>query len=144
MAYYDALIVKWATLAPGTTAAKLAAINALTVQLSDHNPALLTPSQILNNIVFADLAGLTQLQVLQLTLLLQGSTIDVSKGTVIRAAIQTLFAGKLTTLGQLAALVAPFDVPSVIPWWQATVAQGGGGLSEPVGTADLTLAGGLT
>jgi hypothetical protein len=31
MAYYDAFVTKWATLAPGTTAAKLAALNALTV-----------------------------------------------------------------------------------------------------------------
>jgi hypothetical protein len=31
MAYYDALVAKWATLAPGTTAQKLAAVNALTV-----------------------------------------------------------------------------------------------------------------
>jgi hypothetical protein len=31
MTYYDALVAKWATLAPGTTAQKLAAVNALTV-----------------------------------------------------------------------------------------------------------------
>jgi hypothetical protein len=31
MAYYTALVAKWATLAPDTTANKLAAINALTV-----------------------------------------------------------------------------------------------------------------
>jgi hypothetical protein len=30
MAYYDAMIAKWATLNPGTTAAKLAALNAAT------------------------------------------------------------------------------------------------------------------
>jgi hypothetical protein len=30
-----------------------------------------------------------------------------------------------------------------VPWWSATVAQGGGGLSSPVGAADLSSAGGL-
>ena len=31
-----------------------------------------------------------------------------------------------------------------IPWWQATVVQGGGGLTSPVGLEDLLLAGGLS
>lgn len=74
---------------------------------------LLEPSRILNAIVFADLVGLTQLQILQLTLLLQGALVDASSGTVIRAGIQTMFAGKTTTLANLGALVAPFDSPQV-------------------------------
>jgi hypothetical protein len=143
MAYYDPLIAKWATLTPGTTAAKLAQINALTVQITAHGVATLTPSQILNAIVFADLAALTQLQVSQLTLLLQGQSVDASFGSVIRLGIQTLFAGKTTTLANLGALVAPFDLPVSVPWWQATVAQGGGGYHEPVGMGNLSQAGGL-
>jgi hypothetical protein len=71
--------------------------------------AILAPSQILNAVVFADLAALTQLQVSQLTLLLAGSSVDASVGTSIRAGIQALFAGKTTTLANLGALVAPFD-----------------------------------
>lgn len=117
MAYYDALVTKWATLSPGTTAAKLAQVNALTVTGSAVK-AVLPPSAILNAIVFSDLAALTQLQVTQLTLLLSGTDIDASAGTPIRAGIQALFAGKTTTLANLAALVAPFDSPS-IPWWQS-------------------------
>lgn len=115
MAYYDALIAKWATLTPGTTAAKLIQINAATVT-GPAIKAILTPSSILNAIVFADLAALTQLQVTQLTLLLQGDSVDVSPGTSIRVGIQALFSGKATTLANLGALVAPYDSPSV-SWW---------------------------
>lgn len=119
MAYYTALITAWngatqpptgvtgAPLTGLTTAQKLAAVNAWTVVSAQK--AILSPSQILNSIVFADLAALTQLQVTQLTLLLQGSTVDASAGTPIRAGIQALFAGKATTLANLSALVAPYD-----------------------------------
>lgn len=117
MAYYDALVTKWGTLTPGTTAAKLSQINSQTVA-GPVQKAMLSPSSILNAIVFADLAALTQLQVTQLTLLLQGSQVDASVGTSIRTGIQALFAGKTQTLNNLGALVAPFDSPQ-IPWWQA-------------------------
>src|ERR1700681_3567899 len=108
MAYYTALITQWATLTPGTTAAKLAQINGLTVA-GPTGKAVLAPSQILNAIVFADLAALTQLQVSQLTLLLAGSSVDASVGSTIRLGIQALFAGKATTLANLGALVSPLD-----------------------------------
>ena len=141
MAYYTALIAKWATLTPGTTAQKLTQINTLTVQTAANGKAILAPSDILNAIVFADLAALTQLQVTQLTLLLQGSVVDASVGSSIRTGIQALFAGKTQTLANLSALVAPYDAPLTIPWWQATVAQGGGGLIGQVGLGDCNNAG---
>lgn len=143
MAYYDALVTKWGTLS-GTTASKLSQINGLTVQTAAQGSAVVSPSQILNAIVFADLAALTQLQVSQLTLLLAGSSVDVSKGSSIRTGVQALFAGKTTTLANLGALVATADAPITIPWWQATVAQGGGGLNSPVSPDDLKAAGNLT
>lgn len=142
MAYYTALISEWA-LGTGTTANKLAQINALTVPTGVPVKAILAPSAILNAIVFSDLAALTQLQVSQLTLLLQGSQVDASANTPIRLGIQALFAGKTQTMTNLGTLVAPFDTPT-IPWWQATVAQGGGGLNGPVSLADLVGAGNLT
>jgi len=142
MPYYDALISKWATLT-GTTPQKLDQINALTVSTGVPQRAMLAPSDIINAIVSTDLAALTQLQTLQLTLLLQGGTVDASQGTTIRAAALALFAGKTQTLANLAALVAPFDNPK-IPWWQATVAQGGGELRGPVALSDLDAAGGLS
>jgi hypothetical protein len=143
MAYYDALIAKWPTLTPGTTTAKLMQINALAVATGVPVKAILSPSQILNAIVFADMAGLTQLQVSQLTMLLAGSSVDASAGTSIRAGIQSLFAGKTQTLANLGALVVPYDSPA-IPWWQATVSQGGGGLVASVAPSDLAQAGNLT
>jgi len=120
MAYYDALIAAWnsATQPPAgvtgtaitggmTTAQKLAAINTWTVAVPQK--AILQPSAILNAIVPGDLAALTSTQVAFLTLMLQGNTVDASVGTTIRIAIQTIFAGKTTTLTQLGALVSPFD-----------------------------------
>ena len=133
MAYYDPLIAKWATLTPGTTDAKLAQLNGLTVTGSSER-AIFVPSQILNAIVFGDLAALTQLQVTQLTLLLAGSAVDASVGTPIRLGIQSLFAGKTTTLANLGALVAPFDSP-VIPWWQSA------GYARPFDLGDIAAAG---
>ena len=141
MGYYDALILKWPTLNSGTTQQKLAQINSLTVA-GPAQKALLTPSSILNAIVFADLASLTQLQVTQLTLLLQGDLVDASPGTSIRAGIQALFSGKTTTLANLGALVASYDSPQ-IPWATAPVASGGGGLVAMVQPSDLAAAGGL-
>lgn len=158
MAYYSALITAWnnASLASGatlpagvtgslltglTTAQKEAAVNAWT--LPSPKPAILTPSAILNAIVPADLAALTTAQVTLLTLCLQGSTVDASKNTTIRAAIQAIFSGKTTTLSQLNALVAPYDNATML-WVTATIAQGGAGLSSTVTDADLTAAGGLT
>jgi hypothetical protein len=116
MAYYDALVTKWATLTPGTTDAKLTQLNGLTAT-GATGKAVLSPSQILNAIVFSDLATFTQLQVSQLELLLSGASIDASSGTTVRAGIQALFAGKTTSLANLGALVAPFDAPTVL-WWQ--------------------------
>lgn len=134
MAYYDAMIAKWGTLSPGTTAAKLSQLNAATAAATPQR-AILSPSSILNAVVFADLAALTQLGVTQLTLLLQGSLVDASAGTSIRAGIQQLFAGKTQTLNNLGALVAPFDTPAVVPWWQAN------GYPRTFDLGDVTAAG---
>lgn len=134
MAYYDALIAKWATLNTGTLAQKLTQINALTVP-GPAQRAVLSPSQILNAIVFADLAALTQLQISQLTLLLAGANVDASVGTPIRLGIQALFSGKTTTLSNLGALVAPFDNGQPIPWWQSV------GYPTPIRDTDATAAG---
>lgn len=136
MAYYDALVTKWATLTPGTTAAKLAQINTLTVA-GPAGKAILSPSQILNAIAFSDLATFTQLQVSQLTLLLAGTSIDASVGTTVRAGIQALFTGKTASLTALGALVTPLDT-TTIPWWQLA------GYSSPFNPNDLTAAGNLT
>jgi hypothetical protein len=126
MTYYDPLIAVWntTTLPAGVTGSPLAAsmskqqkldtVNAWMVDQSQNKPAvILSPSQIINAIVFADLAGLTQLQLLQLQILLSGSTVDVSAGTTIRQGLQQLFAGKTQTIANLQALVTPFDTPRI-------------------------------
>lgn len=136
MAYYDALIAKWAQ-GSGTTAQKLVQINALTVATGVPVKALLTPSQILNACVPADIAALSSAMVTLLALLLSGSQVDASVGTTVRTGIQTIFAGKTTTLSQLGTLVAPFDNP-VIPWWESN------GYASPISPSDLAAAGGLT
>lgn len=137
MAYYDALIAAWPQLTPGTTAVKLAQLNALTSPTGVPRKSILTPSSILNAVVFADLASLTALQVAQLTLLLQGGSVDASANTPIRTGIQALFAGKTQTLTNLGALVSAYDTP-VMPWWQFA------GYPGPFNTNDLVAAGGLT
>ena len=146
MAYYTALQTAWnsATQPPTgvtgtaltglTTAQKLAAVNAWTVSTGVAVPAILTPSKIINAIVPTDLAALTTTQVTFLTLVLQGSTVDASQGTTVRAAVQNIFAGKTQTLSQLAALVAPFDNPSV-SWWSAN------GYPRPFDLGDVAAAG---
>lgn len=146
MAYYTALITAWngapqppsgvtgTALTGLTTANKLAAVNGWTVAATPQK-AILSPSSILNAVVFADLAGLTQLQVTQLTLLLQGSSVDASSNTSIRIGIQTLFAGKTQTLANLGALVAPFDTPPPAPWWQ------GNGYARAFDMGDVAAAG---
>lgn len=90
-----------------TTAQKIAAVNGWTVSAPQR--AILTPSQILNAILPADLESLTTAQVSLLTLVLQGSTVDGSAGTTVRTVVLAIFSGKTTTLASLAALVAPFD-----------------------------------
>lgn len=142
MAYYSALITAWGTLT-GTTAQKLVSANAATIPTGVPLKAILTPSQIINACVPADIGSLTTAQVTLLTLLLQGSTVDASIGSTVRVGIQFIFAGKTATLSQLGALVAPFDNPT-IPWWQGSPAIGGGGLSGPISQSDLVAAGGLT
>lgn len=140
MAYYDALIAKWATLTPGTTAAKLAQVNAITISTAAV-PAIIPVNKIVNAIVAADLLALTTNQLLTLQIILFGNiSVDGSPGTTVRTVFQSLFAGKTTTLANLGALVAPYD-NGTMPWWQATVAQGGGGLVAPVQPSDLEQAG---
>lgn len=149
MAYYTALVNAWnsvtqppagvtgsALTAGMTTAQKLAAVNAWTVATGVPIQAIFTPSQVLNACAAADLNALTTAQVGLLSLLLAGGSVDASQGKPIRAQVQTIFAGKATTLANLAALVASYDSPRQL-WWQAN------GYTSPISTDDLVAAGGL-
>lgn len=143
MAYYDALVAKWATLTPGTTAAKLAQINALTVT----GPAipLVVPSyEIYECIDPTEFAALTAGNQTIMRDIIGMGTVNGSPGTRTRARIVALFpnASGPTRLA-LAALAAKYDTPQ-IPWATAPVSLNGGGLGALVAPSDLEQAGGLT
>lgn len=143
MAYYDALITKWGTLS-GTTAQKLAAINAITVTGSIPTLFRVSGSAILDCLNFAEFNALTTAQqstILQLCAM-PGQLLGGSASPLVGPLFASYYAGHLAgpTITALTALAQA----TVQPWWQAGVAAGGGGLSSPVGTGDLTAAGGLT
>jgi hypothetical protein len=142
MAYYDALVAKWATLTPGTTAAKLAQINALAVN-GAAVPMLIPSYKVYNLIVAAEFGALTAANQQLVRDILGMGTVDASPGTAIRSRIVAIFPNGTATFTALSNLAATFDTPQ-IPWWQATIAQGGGALTGPVSGADLVAAGNLT
>ena len=134
MAYYDALIAKWPSIAGANTAAKLAAINTLTVPSAQK--ALLSVNDIINAIQPADFPN-TQIPLMQMQLLIGGrDVVDASIGTTIRSVFTTIFAGKTATLAALGALVAPYDNAT-----QLWITANGYGL---IGLDDLRIAGGLS
>lgn len=143
MAYYTALTSKWGTLAPDTTANKLAAINALTVS-GAAIPMVIATYKIYNLIDPTEFAALTAANQQLVRDILGMGTVDGSPGTSVRARMVAVFsnASGATRLA-LAALAATYDAP-LIPWATATIAQGGGGLTGPVGSNDLIAAGNLT
>lgn len=143
MAYYDALIVKWSTLNPGTTQQKLDQINSLTVSAPIAGKVIVSREDILAAIVPAELAALSGLQMQQLTFVCGSDKIDISSTSLARAVLQLIFGSGTTTRNNLIALNNSSSSPS-IPWWRATVSQGGGELRDKVALSDLVAAGGLT
>lgn len=140
MAYYDALIAKWGTLS-GTTAAKLTGINALTIA-GQTQPMIVSTYRIYNAIVPSEFVALSAADQQLIRDILSMGTVDASAGTNVRTVLVTKFPNGTATLIAFTALAATFA--TTIPWWQATVAQGGGGLSSTVSNNDLVAAGGLS
>src|SRR5690348_13396070 len=99
MAYYDALIAKWATLT-GTTAAKLAAINVLTVT-GPAKPMIIPTYQIYNEIVGSEFVALSAANQQLIRDILGMGTVDVSPGTQIRARIVAIFPSGTQTFANL-------------------------------------------
>lgn len=155
MSYYSALISAWnaGTVPSGaagtaltglSTAAKLAAINGWTISGSAPATFYLTGAQLINCINYAEFKALTATQQANLLALcncpqlIGGSaqTAQMAAGMILD--YFTNHSGPtVTTLTALAQAV-------VQPWWQVSVANGGGGLNGPVDQNDLTAAGGLT
>ena len=139
MAYYDALIAKWATLT-GSTASKLAQVNALTVAGPSQTVPVLTVMTYLrtNNLWLAIKAA-------------QGTspgaaaavdynsdprveTIDVTL-PIVQAMLSDLQSHNLLSAQNVADINAMAG--TTIPWWQVSVANGGGGLNGPVSHNDI-------
>lgn len=142
MAYYDALIAKWGTLT-GTTAQKLAAINAITVA-GIQAPVIVPTYQIYNAIDPTEFSALTAANQTLVRDILTMGTVDASVGTNVRNRLLAVFTAGAAPNTRAALTTLNDAFKPLIPWWQATVAQGGGGLSSPVTQADLTAAGGLS
>lgn len=144
MAYYDALIAKWATLTPGTTAQKLAQLNAMTVTGSIPTTFNCTGVQLLNSINYPEFKVLTATQQSNLLLMCAcpGSILGGSANTTHMAAgmILDYFPVAGPTIAALAAIAK-----AVTQTWASAngypdAQNGGGGIT----LVDLANAGGLT
>lgn len=160
MTYYDALIAKWATLTPGTTAQKLASVNALTVAGPnvDVQPAQVVRYLAINLklatlLKYAQSAPSTEAGACAAELAaVLGMGVNAPPFYTSQAADYAALQAMLTALssdtnsGLIAADVTALLAlaSTTIPWWKATVVNSGGGLSGLVSQADLAAAGGLT
>lgn len=141
MALYDALITKWGTLS-GSTASKLAQINALTVTGSVPTSFYITSSQLLNCINYTEFKALTATQQANLLALcaVPGALLGGSANTAFL--VDGMVLDYFTNLsGPTITALTALAQSTVLPWWQASVASGGGGLNYPVNQGDLTSAG---
>jgi hypothetical protein len=138
MAYYDALIAEWPSLS-GTTAQKLATLNAMTVSGAVPTSFFVTGAQVLNCINWTEFNALTaaQQQNLLTMLAIPGSLLGGSGNTafMVDGMILAYFTNQSgPTITALTALAKA----TVVPWWQSN------GYSSPIGLPDLVAAGGLT
>lgn len=142
MAYYDALIAKWPTLAPGTTQQKLDALNAETVA-GPATPMVIETYRIYNVIDASEFTALSAANQQLVRDILSMGTVDASVGTAVRTRMLALFGAGTATRTALAALAATFETKT-ISWAKANgypdAQKGGGGIT----LTDLANAGGLT
>lgn len=132
MAYYDAMIAKWATLT-GTTAEKLAALNA-SLATGPAIPMIVPTYKIYNLIVASEFTALSSSSQQLVRDILGLGEVDGSPGTQIRARMVSIFSSGTQTFANLAALSSGYDTPQ-IPWWQAN------GYNRPFDMGDVTAAG---
>lgn len=144
MAYYTALIAKWATLNPGTTQQKLDQINSITVTGSVPTSFYVTGDQLLNCFNWTEFAALTATQQGNLLALCQTPGLLLGGSTNISHIVDGMILAAFPSSGATIAALTALAQAVLQPWWQASVANGGGGLASPVNFNDLALAGGLT
>jgi hypothetical protein len=137
MAYYTALINEWPSLT-GTTAQKLATLNAMTVTGSVPTSFYVTGAQVLNCINWTEFAALTAQQQSNLLMLCAnpGPLLGGSGNTsfLVDGMILAYFNHSGATVTALTALAQA----TVQPWWQAN------GYPGPFNNNDLIAAGGLS
>lgn len=138
MAYYDAMIAKWPTLAPGTTTQKLAEINAANTT-GQAIPMIVPTYKIYNLISLNEFTALTDPNQQLVRDILGMGTVDCSPGTFIRSRIIAMFPNGTATFTSLASFANGFDKP-VVNWCKENgypMAQSGGigGLTQTDATA---------
>lgn len=162
MAYYDALIAEWATLT-GTTAQKLAAVNALTVagQNVDVDVSAVVGKLMLSGAYFPllsfsqgptnsnpthDAALASAKSLMTLIAIPNAPRFQMSDPTTfatVKGMMDAILAEETATPGSTGFTQAVHDAllalcATVIPWWQAAT---GGNLSSPVSANDTASAG---
>jgi hypothetical protein len=135
MAYYDALIAEWPSLSPGTTAAKLAQLNALTVTGTVPTSFFVTGDQLLNCINWTEFAALTAQQQSNLLALCQvpGQILGGSGNTSHMA--PGMFIACFSLQGATIAALTALAKGATQPWWQAN------GYPRPFDLGDIATAG---
>lgn len=137
MAYYDALIAKWATLTPGTTAVKLAQLNSITVTGAVPTSFYITGDQLLNCINYAEFKALVATDQNNILAICRtpGRLLGGSSNTSF--IVDGLIIDKFPLAGPTVAALTALAQGTVQPWWQAN------GYTGPFSQADLTAAGNL-
>ena len=137
MTDYTALINKWATLNPGTTAQKLAQINAITVTGAIPTTIYVTADQVANCISWAEFKVLTAQKQSNLLALLNtpGQLLGGSShiDSLLVGMLLDAFSPAGTTITNLTALAQ-----GIVQSWSQANGYGG-----TIGMNDLILAGGL-
>lgn len=133
MTDYTAFVTQWATLTPGTTAAKLAQINGQTVTGSIPALTMTTGAQIFNCIVFAEFNAITAAQqtLLMQVCTLSGTLVGGSSSPFIAPMFGSLFAKMPLTVAALTALAKA----TITPWYLAN------GYTAPFNLNDCAAAG---
>jgi hypothetical protein len=138
MAYYDALVAKWAQAPAGTTQQKLDWVNAQVV-VGAALPMKVPYTEIYNRLDRTQYNALSATNQSSVQRILAQQTIDFGPSSEARRQMYALFPSG-TSRTNLANYAATFDTPQV-PWPTATLAQGGGGLNAMVAMSDLKAAG---
>lgn len=133
MAYYSAFIAQWNTLTPGSTAAKLAQINAQTVTGSVPALVYCTGAQIFNCLRFSEFNALTPAQQTQLMQLcaIPGPLLGGASSQFISPFFAAIAASMPQTITSLNALAQAL----VTPWYLAN------GYPAPFNQSDCAAAG---